>query len=98
MTLFCFDLMLAQLWSERAPRPGLVWHDSRVFDADPRQRALALELAAAESERKGFQYICALNSDTVPVDEFSKGFNVDDYVRLRLTDTNPEGSLLGFRF
>lgn len=98
MTIFCFDLMLAQLWSRRTPTPGLLWHDSRIFEADVRQRALALHLAARESQERGFQYICALNSDAIPVGEFPKGFTLDPYVRMRLTDDRPEGSLLGIRF
>jgi uncharacterized protein YydD (DUF2326 family) len=98
MTIFCFDLMLAQLWSERRPTPGFLWHDSRIFEADARQRALALHLAARESSRRGFQYICTLNSDAVPVSEFPEGFSLDPFIRLRLTDTRPEGSLLGIRF
>ena len=97
MTIYCFDLMLAQLWSKRTPTPGLLWHDSRVFEADVRQRALALHLAATQSKNRGFQYICALNSDAIPAD-LPVGFSLDPYVRLRLTDDRPEGSLLGIRF
>ena len=46
----------------------------------------------------GFQYICALNSDMIPMSDFSAGFDFEDLVRLRLTDTDPSGSLLGFRY
>jgi len=98
MTIFCFDLMLAQLWANRRPSPGFVWHDSRIFEADSRQRALALELAAREAEQKNFQYICTLNSDSVPAADFTPDFDFDRYVRLRLTDDAANGSLLGFRF
>ena len=98
MTIFCFDLMLAQLWSERGTRPGFLWHDSRVFDCDPRQRALAIELAARESIKYGFQYICALNSDAIPSNDFTRTFEIGKYVRLQLTDATPAGSLLGMRF
>lgn len=98
MKIFCFDLMVAQLWSTHDPSPGFLFHDSRIFDADSRQRAMALELAASESRERGFQYICTLNSDSVPEGDFTEGFDLSQYIRLTLTDDAPEGSLLGFRF
>ena len=74
-------------------------HDSSLFaDVDERQRAQALELAARESIAKGFQYICCLNSDNLPINGFTKDFNIDQYVRLRLTDATEAGGLLGIRF
>jgi uncharacterized protein YydD (DUF2326 family) len=99
MKVYCYDLMLAQLWAQRPTSPGFLIHDSTLFDGvDERQRALALELAHRESTTRGFQYICTLNSDAVPLDEFSPGFAIDQFVRLRLTDATPEGCLLGIRF
>lgn len=99
MKVFCFDLMLAQLWSTRQPSPGFLVHDSRIFDGvDERQRALALKLAQREAEACGFQYICTLNSDNVPTSELGPEFNLDSFVRLRLSDASPADSLLGFRF
>jgi uncharacterized protein YydD (DUF2326 family) len=99
MKIFCYDLMLAQLWSEREPSPHVLIHDSTIFDGvDERQVALALELADRESRRCGFQYICTLNSDMVPRSEFASDFNFDSFVRLRLTDESDEGGLLGVRF
>lgn len=99
MKIFCYDLTLAQLWSEREPSPRLLIHDSTIFDGvDERQVALALELADRESRRCGFQYICTFNSDMIPRSEFSLDFNLDSFVRLRLTDENDEGGLLGIRF
>jgi len=99
MKAFCFDLMLAQLWAERAIRPGFLLHDTPVFDpVDTRQRAHAIELAANTAEASGFQYICAFNSDQVPYDEFSEGFDFDARVRLRLADRTPAGGLFGVRF
>lgn len=98
MKIFCYDLMLSQLWSQRYPSPNILIHDSTLFDGvDERQVALALELAARESERLGFKYICALNSDMVPSAEFSLGFNFDSFIRLRLTD-DETGNLLGVNF
>ncbi|MBM4035155.1 MAG: DUF2326 domain-containing protein [Planctomycetes bacterium] len=99
MKIFCYDLMLAELWAGREATPGILVHDSTIFDGvDERQIAHALELAAAKSAAGGFQYLCALNSDRVPWSEFSSGFSLDPYVRLRLTDATTDGGLLGIRF
>lgn len=99
MKIFCYDHMLAQLWANQDPSPGLLIHDSTIFDGvDERQVALALELAERESEHWGFQYVCALNSDTLPSDDFSPGFDLNQFVRLRLTDETEEGGLLGIRY
>ena len=99
MKVFCYDLMLAQLWVAKHRSPKLLVHDSSVFDGvDERQTALALELAQREAEKNGFQYICALNSDTLPTDDFSQTFDLGRFVRLRLTDESEEGGLLGIRF
>lgn len=99
MKVFCYDLMLASLWEERKPSPGLLVHDSTIFDGvDERQIAHALVRAADESKRCGFQYICMLNSDTVPTRELPSGFDLGNFVRLRLTDATESGGLLGFRF
>ena len=46
----------------------------------------------------GFHYICTLNSDDVPRNEFSPGFRIEDYIRLRLTDADVAGCLIGVRF
>ena len=99
MKVFCYDLMLAQLWATKQPRPRMLIHDSTIFDGvDERQTARALEMAQREADRWGFQYICALNSDTLPYDDFSPGFDLDQFVKLRLTDESVEGGLLGIRY
>ena len=99
MKIFCYDLMLAQLWSERKPSPCILIHDSIIFDGvDERQVALSLELADRESRRWGFQYICTFNSDMIPQSEFSSDFDFDSCVRLKLTDATDEGGLIGIRF
>jgi uncharacterized protein YydD (DUF2326 family) len=99
MKVFCYDLMLISFARQRGLGIDFLIHDSTIFDGvDPRQRAHALELASAMAEKYGFQYICALNTDMVPVSDFSSGFDFEPLVRLRLTDTDPTGSLLGFRF
>jgi len=99
MKIFCFDLMLSQLWSRNKDRIDFLIHDSIIFDGvDSRQRALALERAAEVSIGCNTQYICALNSDMVPYSDFKDDFKFDDHVRLTLTDKDPSGSLLGIRF
>ena len=99
MKIFCYDLMLAQLWATNQPSPRLLMHDSTIFDGvDERQVAQSLELAQQEANNSGFQYVCALNSDTLPHDEFSRNFELQSFVRLRLTDESEEGGLLGIRY
>lgn len=99
MKVLCFDLMLAELWSARGRSPGFLVHDSAIFDGvDERQVALGLQRAHVKSDAAGFQYICTMNSDAIPAREFSGGFSLDPFVRLRLTDATPEGCLLGIRY
>lgn len=99
MKVFCYDMTIASLWSEKSPSPKLVIHDSAIFDGvDERQRALALQVAAAEAEARQFQYICTLNSDEVPWSEFTESFDLRAFVKATLTDANVSGSLLGLRF
>jgi uncharacterized protein YydD (DUF2326 family) len=63
MKVFCYDLTLAQLWTSQPHHPGLLLHDSPMFDGvDERQKAAAWARAKAESERLGFQYICMVNT------------------------------------
>jgi len=99
MKVFCYDMTLAATWALKTPKPGILIHDSAIFDGvDERQRALALEIAAKEAETRGFQYICTLNSDDVPWSEFTEGFKLRDFIRVNLTDEDQSGSLLGVRF
>lgn len=99
MEVFCYDLVLAQVWSQKEKNPGFLIHDSTVFaDVDERQIAHAIQTASQLSESKGFQYICFLNSDKVPWAQFSEGFNLRDYVRLELKDKPASACLFGTRF
>jgi uncharacterized protein YydD (DUF2326 family) len=99
MKIFCCDLMLISFARQRGFGIDFLIHDSTIFDGvDPRQRAHALELAAAMAAKYDFQYICTLNTDMLPISDFSSGFDFEPLVRLRLTDTDPTGSLLGFRY
>lgn len=99
MKLFCFDLLLLQ--SMRSQKRGIDFliHDSILFDGvDPRQRALAIEVAHAVTIAARCQYICTLNSDALPVADFSEGFDYSKFVRLTLHDKDPSGRLLGIQF
>jgi len=99
MKVFCYDLMLIQRWQKQTSSPGILIHDSVLFDGvDERQVGLALQLMVNESEKHGFQYICTLNTDQIPYNELAKNFNFDAYCALRLKDDKPENSLLGLRF
>lgn len=99
MKIFCFDLMLLQFITKQKYGIDFLMHDSMLYDGvDSRQRALALERAAMISKALGTQYICTLNSDMVPREDFTEGFNLDQHIRLILTDKDPSGSLLGFHF
>lgn len=99
MKIFCYDLLLAQLWAEQSKGNISLIHDSSLFaDVDERQTAIALQLAEKESRTKGFQYICTMNSDNVPTKDFDKDFNFNQYTVLTLTDSKEDGGLLGIRF
>lgn len=99
MKIFCYDLMAICFAKIRGLGIDFLIHDSTIFDGvDPRQRAHAIELADEMSRKYGFQYILTLNTDMLPVADFHANFDVERLVRLRLTDTDPTGSLLGFRF
>jgi uncharacterized protein YydD (DUF2326 family) len=98
MNILCYDLTLAKIWKAQGSQFPLI-HDSILFaDVDERQIASALQLVAKETEQGDFQYICTLNSDTVPMKDFSDGFDINKYVVMTLTDKEPRGGLFGVRF
>lgn len=101
MKVFCYDMMLAELWSTDRGKPMPLVHDSKIFDGvDERQIAKALELAFKKSSECGFQYICTINSDAVPRHLFSEEFKkkFDQSIKVRYNDSSEDGTLLGFRF
>lgn len=99
MKTFCYDLMLASLWSQKKGNPGFLMHDSIMFDGvDERQIASALRLAHDESEKYGFQYICTINTDDIPPAEYLRELDIENYIRLTLTDNSASGGLLGMRY
>ncbi|MGY4573744.1 DUF2326 domain-containing protein [Bradyrhizobium sp. USDA 3256] len=95
MVVFCFDLTIASVWAKHGKGFPVLIHDSSLFaDVDPRQYAKALKLAADNSAKYGFQYICCLNVGSLPKDHLGE-FSLEPHVRLRLHDEGPEGRLLG---
>jgi uncharacterized protein YydD (DUF2326 family) len=99
MQIFCFDMMLMLLSLKRGRSPGVLIHDSHLFDGvDERQVGKALALGKLLAEKHGFQYIVTINSDDVPK-EVPAGFSVEDHtLPVRLTDATEDGGLFGLRF
>lgn len=100
MQVFCFDLMLMELWTRRGRGPGFLIHDSHLFDGvDGRQVGKALRLGAERAAKLGFQYIVTLNSDELAKAELPPGFDVRPHVLdVELTDASETGGLFGLRF
>jgi uncharacterized protein YydD (DUF2326 family) len=100
MQVFAYDLVLASMWAGEVPSPGLLIHDSIVFEGvDERQVASALVLARRLSEERQFQYICMLNSDQVPTGDLPSDLPLtSETAQLVLNDEPESDSLLGMRF
>jgi uncharacterized protein YydD (DUF2326 family) len=98
MQIFCFDMMLTEVITDRHLGPGFLMHDSHLFDpVDARQVGTALKLGAALAASKGFQYIVTLNSDKQV--EAPTDFKLPDYeLPVKLTDADATGGLFGLRF
>ncbi len=99
MQIYCFDMMLMRLCAEGGFGPGVLIHDSHIFDGvDGRQVIRALKVGAEMAEELGFQYIVTMNEDDA-FKEVEEGFDLNDYVLpIRLTDATQEGGLFGTRF
>ena len=80
--------------------PGLLVHDSHLFDAvDHRQVASCLNIGARLAAEAGFQYVVTMNSDVLASVESEGGFERSEYVvPVSLMDANEDGGLFGFRF
>lgn len=99
MEIFCYDLVLAQLWAKKNETPGFIFHDSSIYaDVDERQIASAIKFAEKVSRESGFQYICCLNSDKVPWELLKPDLDLKPFVRLELKDKPEKDCLFGFRF
>ena len=67
-------------------------------EENPPKPGIPEHLKQKKAKEDNFQYICTFNSDMLPTDEFSEGFDIKSYVRLKLDDKDPSDSLLGFRY
>ncbi|MER9140314.1 DUF2326 domain-containing protein [Mesorhizobium sp. M0830] len=98
--IFCLDLALLQLTTERFGGPRFLFHDSHLFDGvDARQIARALLLGSRASAGEHLQYIVTMNSDIFDSLPLPEEINRDDVVvKTRLSDETETGGLFGFRF
>jgi uncharacterized protein YydD (DUF2326 family) len=98
MQIFCFDVMLSRLMAERGLGPGILVHDSHIFDpVDSRQVGSALQYASKMADDLGIQYIVTLNSDKQL--EFPVSFDLKPHLlSSKLTDAAETGGLFGLRF
>jgi uncharacterized protein YydD (DUF2326 family) len=99
MEIFCLDLTLYRITTERLGGPGFLIHDSHLFDGvDERQIARALLLGRRAAGASG-QYVVTMNSDIfdrLPLpDEIHPAEVV---LATRLSDETETGGLFGFRF
>lgn len=99
MQIFCFDMMLMQIASERGFGPGFLIHDSHLFDGvDERQVGRALAIGQKKTHDCGWQYIVTMNSDAIPK-TFPDGFDLAPFIlTVRLTDAREDGGIFGIRF
>lgn len=98
--IFCFDLALFLVVTERYGGPGFLIHDSHLFDGvDERQIAGALLLGQEATAGKGRQYIVTMNSDIFARLPLPEEIDVESVVlETRLSDVGETGGLFGFRF
>jgi uncharacterized protein YydD (DUF2326 family) len=100
MEIFCLDLALLKVVTERYGGPRFLIHDSHLFDGvDERQIAIALSMMQRETDGKGLQYIVTMNSDIFSRLPLPEEINIDKIVLpTRLSDETETGGLFGFRF
>lgn len=101
MKVFCYDMVIAELGTEKKNFPNFLIHDSTIFDGvDERQVSRALMLAKIKCEELGLQYISLINSDMIPYGEFDEDFSkeFDESIILKISDEQETGGLLGIRF
>lgn len=101
MKVFCYDMVLAELGYEKERYPDFLIHDSTIFDGvDERQVYRALLLAYQKSIALNMQYICLINSDMIPYQEFDDEFKkqFESNIILKISDDQENGGLLGIRF
>src|SRR5690606_12529237 len=97
---FLLDIVCVVSAIEANRGPGILVHDSHLFDAvDHRQVASCLNIGARLADQFGFQYIVTMNSDFLASVEREGPFRRNNYVvEPVLTDASADGGLFGFRF
>lgn len=98
--IFCLDLALLSLTADSRRGPGFLIHDSHLFDGvDERQVAIALQLGKSTAERIGGQYLITMNSDIFDRLPLPSAIDRQAFVlSTRLSDSEADGGLFGFRF
>lgn len=101
MKIMCYDLMLMELRKQKQAFPDFLIHDSTIFDGvDERQVAKSLMLAMKKSTECNYQYVCLMNSDTIPEKEMTRqaieSFN--EAVIRRISDKDDESGVMGIKF
>lgn len=98
--IFCLDLALLSLTADSRRGPGFLIHDSHLFDGvDERQVSIALQLGKSTADRIGGQYLVTMNSDIF--DRLPLPSTIDRQalvLPIRLSDSETDGGLFGFRF
>jgi uncharacterized protein YydD (DUF2326 family) len=99
---YLLDMICLISGLENGRAPGILVHDSHLFDAiDHRQVASCLNIGARLAEQYSFQYVVTLNSDTMEsvVKQSDGSFDPEPFrLPIRLTDESEGGGLFGFRF
>lgn len=99
MEIFCLDLALFIIWTERRKGPGFLIHDSHLFDGvDPRQVLNAIELGAEAVGKLGGQYVVCLNSDTLDTMSAETGIDWEAAKVKPVLSDRENGGLFGLRF
>lgn len=99
VSIFLFDVTCVAVGMKNGTVPGILVHDSQLFDSmDDRQLASCLNIGARLAEKYDFQYIVTLNTDRLEAAE-KIGFDRSGYpIPVSLTDNGESGGLFGFRF
>lgn len=100
MEIFCMDVALLKVVTNRYGGTKFLIHDSHLFDGvDERQVAIALQIMREITQQGNLQYIVTLNSDIFDRLPLPGNWNLDDFVLpVRLSDQTQTGGLFGFRF
>jgi uncharacterized protein YydD (DUF2326 family) len=99
ISIFAYDVAIANEWARRNQGVGFLAHDSIIFDGvDERQVASGIHRAMQFARELNYQYLLTINSDDLPAEQLeAHGVPVSDVAVMTLTDSDPSGGLLGIR-